>query len=72
MLTRCVNIHSFSLRAGIAYADAYASLHGPGFCFCEVLIATPQQKMNYWVLNVAQIGLDKVGKKINVFSQQKR
>ena len=44
MLTRCVHIHSFSLRAGIAYADAYASLHGPGFCFCEVLIATPQQK----------------------------
>ena len=32
--------HSFSLRAGIAYADAYAGLCTPGFCSRRVLIAT--------------------------------
>ena len=36
MLTRCLRECSFSFRAGIAYADAYAGLRTPGFCFREV------------------------------------
>ena len=39
-LRSSLRTRSFSLRAGIAYADAYAFLRTPGFFLCEVLIAT--------------------------------
>ena len=39
-LTRFLRARSFSLRAGIAFADAYVGLRTPGFCLREVLIAT--------------------------------
>ena len=45
--TRGLRTHSFSLRAGIAYADAYAG--------SEVLIATPLLRINYWVLDAAHV-----------------
>ena len=45
-LTRCWRTGSFSLRSGIALADAYAGLRTPGFCLREVLIATLLLKMN--------------------------
>ena len=54
-LTRCLRTHSFSLRAEMAYADAYAGLRTPGFCLREVLIATFLLKMNTEVLDVAHI-----------------
>jgi hypothetical protein len=41
-----LHAHCFSLRAGIAYADAYAGICTPGFCLREVLIATLLLKMN--------------------------
>ena len=52
-LTRCLRARSFSLRAGIAYADAYAGLRTPGFCLREVLIATLLRNMNKKVFDVA-------------------
>ena len=45
----------FSVRAGKAYADAYAGLRTPGFGLCGVLIASPSLEINNWVLNVAQL-----------------
>ena len=54
-LTRCLRAHSFSLRAGIAYANAYVGLRTPGFCFRKVLIATLLLKMNKGVLDVAHM-----------------
>ena len=51
--TRCLRTHSFSLRAGIAYADAYAG--------SEVLIATPLLRINYWVLDAAHVKSFPVG-----------
>ena len=56
-LTRCLSARSFSLRAGKAYADAYAGLRTPGFCFREVLIAILLLKMNQKGLDVAQLKL---------------
>ena len=37
--TRCLRTHSFSLRAGMAYADAYAG--------SEVLIVTPLLRITF-------------------------
>ena len=54
-LTRCLRARSFSLRAGIAYADAYAGLRTPGFCLREVRIATLLLEMKQGVLDVAQL-----------------
>ena len=54
-LTRCLRARSFSLRAGIAYADAYAGLRTPGFCLREVRIATLLLEMKQGVLDVAQM-----------------
>ena len=56
--TRCLRTRSFSLRAGIAYADAYAGLRtpgSPGFCLHEVLSANLLLKMNKGVLDVAHL-----------------
>ena len=54
-LTRCLRASSFSLRAGIAYADAYAGLRTPEFCLREVRIATLLLEMKQGVLDVAQL-----------------
>ena len=54
-LDRSLRAHCFSLRAGKAYADAYAGLRTPGFGLCGVLIASPSLEINNWVLNVAQL-----------------
>ena len=45
--TRCLRTRSFSLRAGIANADAYAGLRtpgSPGFCLREVLLLLKMNK----------------------------
>ena len=56
-LTRCLRARSlcWCLRAGIAYADAYAGLRTPGFCLREVRIATLLLEMKQGVLDVAQL-----------------
>ena len=46
---------SFSLREGIAYADAYAGLSTPGFGLRRVLIATLLLELNKGVLDVAHL-----------------
>lgn len=56
-LHRSLRAHCSSLRAGKAYADAYAGLRTPGFCLCGVVIASPSLEINNWVLNVAQLNM---------------
>ena len=46
-LTRCLRTRSFCLRAGIAYADAYAGLRTPGFCLPRSLVP-PKWIRGFW------------------------
>ena len=67
-LTRCLRARSFSLRAGIAYADAYAGLRTPGFCLREVRIATLLLEMKQGVLDVAHMDRKRPPLYLNTFA----